>query len=82
MKITIDIDCSPQEARDFLGLPNVAPVQEAVMGDIQDKLRDFVQSASPEAMMQTWLPTGVKDLEDLQRAFWGQFSGASKPGSE
>ena len=82
MKITIDIDCTPQEARDFLGLPNVAPVQEAVMGDIQDKIRDFVQSASPEAMMQTWLPAGVTGFEDLQRAFWGQFSGASKAGSE
>ena len=82
MKITIDIDCTPQEARDFLGLPNVAPVQEAVMGDIQDKIREFVQSASPEAMMQTWLPAGVKGFEDLQRAIWGQFSGGSKAGSE
>ena len=24
MKITIDVDCSPEEARAFLGLPDVA----------------------------------------------------------
>ncbi len=82
MKITIDIDCTPQEAREFLGLPNVAPVQEAVMSEIQDKMRDFVRSASPETVMQTWLPAGAKGLEDLQRAFWTQFSGGSKSGSE
>ena len=31
MKISIDIDCSPQEARAFFGLPNVEPIQEAGM---------------------------------------------------
>jgi hypothetical protein len=32
MKITIDIDCTPGEARAFLGLPDVAPLQAEVMG--------------------------------------------------
>ena len=82
MNITIDIECTPQEAREFLGLPNVAPVQEAVISEIQEKMRDFVRSASPETVMQTWLPAGVKGLEDLQRAFWAQFSNGSKSGSE
>jgi Tfp pilus assembly PilM family ATPase len=82
MKITIDIDCTPQEAREFLGLPNVAPIQEAVMTEIQDKLRDYVQAATPEAVMQQWLPAGITGIEDLQRAFWTQFSGGTKPDSE
>jgi kynurenine formamidase len=30
MKIKIDIDCTPQEARAFFGLPDVEPIQEAV----------------------------------------------------
>jgi len=82
MKITIDIDCTPQEAREFLGLPDVAPVQAAVMAEIQEKMRDYVQSATPEAVMQQWLPAGIKGFEDLQRAIWTQFSGATKPESE
>ena len=32
MKIKIDIDCTPQEARAFFGLPHVEPMQEAVLG--------------------------------------------------
>ncbi len=29
MKITVDIDCTPEEARAFFGLPNVQPMQDA-----------------------------------------------------
>ncbi len=35
MKVTIEIDCTPIEAREFLGLPDVRPMQSAMM----DKLR-------------------------------------------
>lgn len=34
MKITIDVDCTPDEARRFLGLPDVAPMQEALMAQL------------------------------------------------
>ena len=39
MKITIDIDCTPQEARSFLGLPDVEPMQQALMKMVQEKER-------------------------------------------
>ena len=29
MKITIEIDCTPDEARQFVGLPDVKPMQAA-----------------------------------------------------
>jgi len=28
MKITLDIDCTPEELRSFFGLPDVRPMQE------------------------------------------------------
>ena len=33
MKIKIEVDCTPEEARNFFGLPNVKPMQEAVMAE-------------------------------------------------
>ena len=30
MKITIDFDATPDEARRFFGLPDIAPMQEAL----------------------------------------------------
>ena len=29
MKIHVDVDCTPEEARRFLGLPDLAPVHQA-----------------------------------------------------
>ena len=28
MKVNVEIDCTPEEARAFFGLPDVAPLQE------------------------------------------------------
>ena len=31
MKVTVEVDCTPEEARRFLGLPDVVPMQQAAM---------------------------------------------------
>lgn len=31
MKITVEIDCTPDEARHFAGLPDVVPMQQAII---------------------------------------------------
>ena len=31
MKITVNVDCTPLEARQFMGLPNVEPMQKAAI---------------------------------------------------
>ena len=38
MKVTIEIDCTPIEARQFLGLPNVEPMQAAVMQQLEKRM--------------------------------------------
>ena len=38
MKITMDIECTPEEARTFLGLPDVKPMQEQLMRELQDRM--------------------------------------------
>ena len=31
MKVTVEVDCTPEEGRQFLGLPDVGPMQQAAM---------------------------------------------------
>ncbi len=38
MKVNIEIDCTPLEARQFIGLPDVSPMQTAVMDKLQQEL--------------------------------------------
>ncbi len=72
MKITIDVDCTPEEARAFLGLPDVAPMQRALMEDIGERMSAGLEAMDPEALMKTWMPLGVQGLEQAQKLFWSQ----------
>ena len=38
MKVNVEIDCTPMEARQFFGLPDVQPMQTAVMDKLQKQL--------------------------------------------
>ncbi len=70
MKVSIDIDCTPEEARSFLGLPDVTPVNEAIISE----LKKHVTEMDADKIMQQWMTTGVQGIGDLQRAFFEQFA--------
>lgn len=72
MKVTVNVECTPEEARTFLGLPDVQPMQTAMMKEIEDRMRDNLRAMTPEAVVQTWLPAGMQGAEGLQKMFWGQ----------
>ncbi len=77
MKVKIDIDCTPEEARTFLGLPDVQPLQEAMMKEVEERMRANLQAMDPETMFKTWLPAGIQGWEQMQRMFWSQMGKAT-----
>ena len=80
MKITINVDCTPEEARTFLGLPDVAPMQEVLMEEMQRRMMENLKAMDPEQMIKTWLPVGMQGFEQLQKAFWSQMAAATPGG--
>lgn len=74
MKITVDVDCTPEEARQFLGLPDVKPMQDAMMREIQDRMMTNLQAMDAETMFKTWLPAQMQGLDQMQKFFWAQFN--------
>lgn len=75
MKINFDIECSPEEARRFLGLPDVVPMQEKMMQEIEEKMQDNIRNLDPETMVKTWLPATVQGWGEMQKMFWSQMGG-------
>ena len=58
MKITVDVDCTPEEARRFLGFPDLSPVHEAYVDKMKAAVSDGA-GTGPEAfseMMKAWGP--------------------------
>lgn len=67
MKVTVNIDCTPQEARSFLGLPDVEPMQELIMAEMTKRAKENMDSlADPERLVENWMTMGGKSMEGLQ----------------
>ncbi|PCJ99087.1 MAG: hypothetical protein COA45_06495 [Zetaproteobacteria bacterium] len=81
MKFNFDIECTPEEARAFVGLPNVARMQERVMEELEQKMQDNIRNLSPEEMVKTWMPATMQGIGDMQKMFWSQMgvNTAEKP---
>ncbi len=76
MKVTIDIDCTPEEARAFLGLPDVKPMQEWMMKEMQGRISASIGSMGMEEMMKIWLPAGMTGLDQM-RDFYSRMAAAA-----
>ncbi|MDF2974070.1 MAG: hypothetical protein K0R61_4520 [Microvirga sp.] len=74
MKVNIEIECTPEEARQFFGLPNVEPMQAAVMEQFQKKMLAEMDRISPESVMQTWLSLMPSGAEQMQKLFTEMFT--------
>lgn len=69
MKITVEVDCTPDEARQFLGLPDVKPMQDQLMADLQDRMSANLKAMEPAELLRTWLPANLKGFEQMFEAF-------------
>ena len=69
MKVNVEIECTPLEARLFFGLPDVQPMQVAVMEKLQQQMAANIDKVSPEALMQSWFTFDPKIAERFQDMF-------------
>ena len=68
MKLNIEIDLTPDEARRVMGLPDVTQLQEKLTAEMEKRLMAAVEaSADPEAMLKTWFNWGSQGMEQFQR---------------
>ncbi|RKK03761.1 hypothetical protein EBE87_24230 [Pseudoroseomonas wenyumeiae] len=77
MKFTVEIDCTPEEARHFFGLPEVKPMQDAAMAKLGQQMADAVANLSPEAMLRNWLPLSPWSPAQMQEAMSSMFKAPS-----
>ncbi len=69
MKITVEVDCTPEEARAFLGLPDVKPLQATVMARIEQQMLQAADSLTPDALLRSWFTTMPQLSNQMQDMF-------------
>ena len=67
MKVTIDIDCTPEEARRFFGLPDVQPMQKAIMEEMEKRTLAEMEKFTPENLLSTWFSSGQQGADMFSR---------------
>ncbi len=72
MKVNFDIECTPEEARRFLGLPDLGPMQERMMKELEERMAENLRALDPETLVRTWMPMGMNGWGEMQKMFWSQ----------
>lgn len=77
MKFTIEAECTPEEARRVMGLPDLTPLHDRYLAKMQEAVENG--TVGPEivaSVMKSWAPMGDAGMD-----FWRKmFSAAgSKP---
>src|SRR3712207_1304398 len=83
MKMNIEIDCTPEEARRFFGLPDVQPMQAKILAEMEGRMVAEMDRLSPDALMKSWMslaPQGAEQFQDaFTRMFQQGFGGTKSP---
>jgi ABC-type iron transport system FetAB permease component len=80
MRLTINVDLTPQEARAFFGMPDVEPLNEMVVNEMMVRAKDQMDTlADPERFVARWMEMGGKGLDAFQGLVGAAMNAASAP---
>ena len=82
MKVTVNIDMTPQEARQLIGLPDLQPMQAAVMKELETRMMTEMARISPEGLIRTWFVEAPQTADRFLKMFTGLMSAASPRAKE
>ena len=78
MKFQFELDCTPEEARALLGLPDLGPLQKSVLDRVEKQLLDAASSMSAEGIIKTWLSVIPQASEQYLKTVGGLMRSATK----
>lgn len=76
MKVTVDIECTPAEARAFLGLPDVSGLNEHLVNEMKRRMDENVAALQPEELMKNWFALGGQATEQFRKLMTAAAGGA------
>jgi hypothetical protein len=82
MKIHLDFEMTPDEARKLMGLPDVTALQKKLVDEMEKRMMAALDTTTdPEALMKTWFTWGSQGMEQFQKFMREAGTAATKPRS-
>ena len=77
MKMTIEVDCTPEEARRFLGLPDVSGLNDHLMQEMTKRVDANISMLQPEEFLKNWMSFGAGAQEQFRKLMEAGMGGSS-----
>lgn len=81
MKVTVEVDCTPVEARTFLGLPDVTVLNDHVVEEMRKRFQANAAMLQPEELMKSWMAFGGQAKEQFMKLM-GAATGSAMGGGK
>ena len=79
MKLNVEIDCTPAEARAFLGLPDVSAINAHLVAEMKKRLDANLAMAAPDELMKSWFAFGGQASEQFIKLMSAAAGGGKPP---
>ncbi len=80
MKMRIEVECSPEEARRFMGLPDVTALNDQLVDEMGKRLQANMAMMAPDALMRSWMTMGGQAQEAVMNLLTASTSGMRSKG--
>jgi len=70
MKVRVEMDMTPDEARRLMGLPDLSAMQGRLVAEFERRMKTAMEQSEPEAMLKQWFSLGSQGLEQFQKLLW------------
>jgi len=67
MKVKIEAECTPEEARAFLGLPDVTVLNDHLVQEMKARMDANITAMKPEELMKTWSSFGLQAQDQFRQ---------------
>jgi len=79
MKFTVNVECSPEEARRFMGLPDVTPINEQLVAEMGKRMQTNLKLMSGENLMSSWMSVGAQAQDAFVKLMTSAASAGAAP---
>ncbi len=67
MKFRVEAECTPAEARAFMGLPDVSTLNDHLVAEMKKRMDANVAMLKPDELIRSWMALGGQAQEQFMK---------------
>jgi Family of unknown function (DUF6489) len=78
MKFNVEVDCTPEEVRRLLGMPDLTEVHDVYIDKMKSVADKGITPDMVQQMIRNWMPMGDASMDIIKQLMGGLGGGISK----